>query len=314
MKIAHMVLVAGLQVVTAPAIALAEGSSFEHARSKWEYQRNYTLKNWESIRVSSRRYQVERYKNVKAVIDYESGVIHIVANSETPEEAIRDLDDAIRNSIATNEVWEDVVDSVGQPAYTPEKIAEATPAEKIASAHSSVLSKTLVLVSDHRQKRAGKHSDLIRRYAQLQGLRPQLVTAVIDAESYFNPKARSKAGAVGLMQLVPTTGGRDAMRLSGRGDRNPTDGELLSPEINIDLGTTYLGHLLNRYSYVKDTRARELLALAAYNWGMGNVDTEVRPASTITSQQVIYRLNTAPKETRNYIARIRKREKEYASL
>ena len=103
-----------------------------------------------------------------------------------------------------------------------------------------------------------QYEPLVLEHARSQGVRPDLVRAVIQVESGFNPRARSPKGAMGLMQLMPAT----AMEL---GVRNAFD-----PAENVRGGVTYLRQLLDRYD------GDEQLALAAYNAGSGAVDRHGR--------------------------------------
>lgn len=97
------------------------------------------------------------------------------------------------------------------------------------------------------------YGSIIYREAVRNGLSPELVAAVIEAESDFRPRLVSNKNALGLMQIVPETG-----RLMGADD-------LFNPTENIAAGTKYLRYLLDRFP---DQR----LALAAYNAGEGNVE------------------------------------------
>jgi len=85
---------------------------------------------------------------------------------------------------------------------------------------------------------------------------------VIYTESRFNARARSNAGAIGLMQLLPDTARGIAVRTGG--GRFVVD-DLYVPELNVRYGAWYLRNLLNRYG-------DERTALAAYHAGQGNVD------------------------------------------
>lgn len=111
---------------------------------------------------------------------------------------------------------------------------------------------------------------IVQEAARKYGVEPPLIMAVIQAESAGDPLAVSQAGAQGLMQLMPETAAE-------MGVSNSFD-----PAQNIMAGTRYLRQLLDRYQ--GDTR----LALAAYNWGIGNLENQP---------------GAMPKETKNYIAR-----------
>jgi soluble lytic murein transglycosylase-like protein len=123
-------------------------------------------------------------------------------------------------------------------------------------------------------RRADAYDDLIVDHASRHDVSPDLVRAVIQAESGFNPRARSVKGALGLMQLMPATAAEYGVL------------DAFNPMENIRAGVAYLKSLLVRYNQ------DESLALAAYNAGPTAVERFGRSVPP-------YR------ETRNYVAKIR---------
>ncbi len=107
-----------------------------------------------------------------------------------------------------------------------------------------------------------RYEAIVRGHAKNYDLDPALLAAVIYTESKFNPDARSGAGAIGLMQLLPDTARGIAIRTGGT--KFVVD-DLYVPELNVRYGAWYLRHLLDRYG-------DERTALAAYHAGQGNVD------------------------------------------
>jgi hypothetical protein len=121
--------------------------------------------------------------------------------------------------------------------------------------------------------RAQMYDGIITEHARANDVRPDLVRAVVQVESAFNPRARSPKGAQGLMQLMPATAQQFGVK------------NAYNPEENVRAGVAYLRQLLDRY------RNDEELALAAYNAGPGAVDK--------------YGQNVPPySETKNYVAQI----------
>ena len=112
------------------------------------------------------------------------------------------------------------------------------------------------------------HAEVIRQQAAEKHINPALIAAVIYAESKFDPHP-SPAGAEGLMQILPETAHFIA-HLSG-GTRFVAS-DLATPSINVAYGSYYLRYLLDHY------RGDEMLALAAYNAGLANVDSWVAHA------------------------------------
>ncbi len=106
------------------------------------------------------------------------------------------------------------------------------------------------------------YSSIVRGHAANYHIDPALLAAVIEQESKFRANARSSAGAIGLMQLLPATAEGIAIHTGGS---KFVVSDLFDPEINVRYGAWYLHHLLQRYG-------DEETALAAYNAGQQNVD------------------------------------------
>lgn len=150
-------------------------------------------------------------------------------------------------------------------------------------------------------------------------IKPSLVLSVIKNESAFDPEAVSRAGALGLMQLVPTSGGREAMSFLRGRTATPTRELLFTPDFNIELGTTYLHLLLTRHlGKVENETSRRYAAIASYNTGLSNVARAITGRRNVgkaieringmTPDEVYRALMTGLPygETKAYLARVRR--------
>jgi transglycosylase-like protein with SLT domain len=130
------------------------------------------------------------------------------------------------------------------------------------------------------------YGSIIYREAVRNNLAPELVAAVVEAESDFRPKLVSNKNAQGLMQLIPETG-----KLLGCD--NP-----FNPEANVAAGTRYLRYLMDRYA------GDQRLALAAYNAGEGTIE---RFGGVPPFPETINYLQRVTSGTRTYKQRVQNR-------
>ena len=143
---------------------------------------------------------------------------------------------------------------------------------------------------------------LLKGNAQAQGLDPFIVAALAAQESTFDPKIRSSANAVGLMQIIPPTGRRLARQV---GLRNFTARALENPEINARLGTRYFGDMVKEFGGYH-------FALAGYNAGEHRVRRWNEQAPGLPQDEWID--NIPYPETQNYVKRILGTAEDYRRL
>ncbi len=189
----------------------------------------------------------------------------------------------------------------------------------------------MAMINTFIDKRALQYASLVRENAEKTGVSRSLIYTIIRIESAFNPYAVSSAPAYGLMQLVPTSGGREAYRKARGEDVIPTKGFLFAPANNIEFGTAYLGVLLfdSPLREIRDPLSREYCAIAAYNTGPSNVYRAVSSKSGRARQDEALDAVNAMRpddvysalrsklpyaETRGYIANAVQTKKRYAMM
>ncbi len=174
---------------------------------------------------------------------------------------------------------------------------------------------TMAMVLNLASKQAEKYRPLVVRFADEYKISPSLVFAIIRTESNFNPFAVSSAPAYGLMQLVPTSGGREAYRRAKGKDTVPSREYLFDPNNNVELGTAYLNVLnYTQLEKVTNTVSREYCVISAYNTGPRNVyrafaSDPVAAVNHINSLQptAVYeklRASLPYQETRQYLEKV----------
>ncbi|MBP5586690.1 MAG: transglycosylase SLT domain-containing protein [Lentisphaeria bacterium] len=149
--------------------------------------------------------------------------------------------------------------------------------------------------------RSSRYDKMIVAAGRRNGVYPPLLKAVIWKESRFDASARGSKGEIGLMQVMPQSAVKDWEKAFQR--QVPSDGALMDPALNIEIGSWFLGRALDRW---KDYNEAETLALCEYNAGIQRADSwkpllhdgEVMPNIDIES-------------TRKYVKEILERREKY---
>lgn len=184
---------------------------------------------------------------------------------------------------------------------------------------------TLKMVNDFENRQALRYQKTVSRYAKKFSVSRSLVYAVIKTESAFNPFAVSSAPAYGLMQLVPSTGGRDAYHYAKGYAHTPSKSYLFNSDNNIELGTAYLSLLDRKHlAAISDPLSREYCTIAAYNGGAGNVfrlfsadrNKAAQRINQLAPAEVYRKLNTQHprEETRRYLVKVLEARRRFATL
>jgi membrane-bound lytic murein transglycosylase C len=293
-----------------------------------------------------------------SVVDFETGVVTVevlVSRDEPVDEARSALEGAVKRAVTSTgsprlvpvESSEhgrgysilagQVMDIDGTPLDSSGDVARfvdsllGTPGkttfESTPSASRKKVRMHFELVPDHVKRRMSPYIPFVRKYCRRYKLRMPRVLATIHTESFFNPMARSTRNAIGLMQLVPHTGGKEAYRAVYGKEIVPTVAYLCDPERNIELGCAYIYLLKNRYfGSIKDPDSQLYCSIAAYNTGPGNVayaftgtraiDAATRVINTMENAESVYNhmIGSLPfTETRRYLALVIERMGMYGS-
>jgi len=296
--------------------------------------------------------------NEKLVIDYELGEIRVEmlvdANSEPDEEAVEKVlrrleSESVADTLAASELTrgmqvinnnkvlatfapntsvdelaaiaveeEQVITAVAAPesdkGRTASKAAEPSAADKRIKRYRIKLQGDNVYM-----QRAKQYEPQVMQHAAEFEVAPDLVFAITQTESSFNPLAQSPIPAFGLMQIVPTSAGLDVNRLVFDIPTMPTEDTLFDASQNIRMGAAYLHLLQTRYlSGIEHPESRLYAVIAAYNTGAGNVASVFHPQgkrqvsgavkviNTLTPDEVYDRLykDLPYEETRNYLQKV----------
>jgi membrane-bound lytic murein transglycosylase C len=184
---------------------------------------------------------------------------------------------------------------------------------------------TIPMVKDHASVRVLKFKPYVKKYAKKFGVSENLVYAIIQTESNFNQFAVSSAGAFGLMQIVPTSAGRDAYKEVKGKTWTPSKSYLFDANNNIELGSAYLKIIDKKYlKGINNPISREYCVISAYNTGSGNV-LKTFSSNRNWAKEIInskkpsevynkLRSNLPYEETRRYLKKVVNYKKDFVNL
>ncbi|MDH4226638.1 MAG: murein transglycosylase domain-containing protein [Deltaproteobacteria bacterium] len=292
----------------------------------------------------------------RAIVDFDKGIVTV----ETVDE--KDPQKSLKNAIVTTILTPDdprsvdlfsdkeitltgkpyldglIEDNNGNPVSGPdaaEKYAGYLVAQKAETREvdndgvkKKVLYVEFLLVSDYNEKKAAQFASTVEKHSKQYNINKSLVFAVIKTESNFNPFAVSYVPAYGLMQLVPTSGGKDAYKHVHGENEVPTKEYLFVAENNIELGTAYLNLVMYTYfEKIDNPLSREYCTIAAYNTGAGNVfktfsgDRKdkvgaINKINSMTPQEVFEKMkkDLPFEETRHYIVKVTDSQKKFVKM
>jgi hypothetical protein len=312
-------------------------------RLAWERRAEKIHKSWGTVRESSPTVFVEYTQNNDAFggIDYEKGFLEVgaiapVFHMDAPLRIDRMLSERLAFLLRVKSMpgLPDLEGQVAMPGTGRAVTQDKVEVFSRYAVRSGELAQRYVapdgvkrlrreirveFMPDHLQTRVRRVLPHVQRAARIYEVAPELILAVIQTESVFNPRAVSDAGAIGLMQLVPSSGALDASKLVYGEARLLTREELSRPDKNIELGAAYLRILLRRYfgEHSKDPEKLLFLAIASYNCGPRRVkialgDRNLESLSSTELYDLLIRV--VPPETQVYLQRVVKNMKQYRSI
>ena len=231
-------------------------------------------------------------------------------------------------------LYEEVVDHEGKPirwSWRAERFADHLMGAGLIQRTLQVKGETRTvhavkfpMVKDHLHVRANKYRPAVDDQSRRFKISGNLIFAIIQTESNFNPYAVSHAPAYGLMQVVPSTAGKDVNQLLGRAGA-PSPDTLLDAVTNIEYGTAYLYLLDSQYlARIGDPVSREYCTIAAYNAGAGTVfktfsrdrNRAVEIINSTPPLAVYQKLRTTmpSAEGRRYLAKVISAKKQFVNF
>lgn len=284
--------------------------------------------------------------DAKTLVDFEKGLILVSAiTPETLKQSIvnvllTQIDPSVIDAKTAQDFglvnqqtnrpffWGQVVDHTGKPIEALRAAAEfADVLVRRRSFKDERFTVTIAMVKTHKDIAGGKYVKYAKDAGRQYGVPVSIMMAIMETESSFNPLARSRSNALGLMQIKADTAGRDYFSIIKGYKHTPTSAFLYSPKNNIEVAAGYLSILGDRYLVgIRDPKKLEYAMISSYNGGAGNLWRSLDKKGNKT--KAIARINKMStkefywfltnrhirQETRNYLKKVNGKKRKYINL
>ena len=281
----------------------------------------------------------------ETLIDFERGFINITAAnpSEIKQAAVEilltQIDPSVIDASTASDLglinpktqkpflFEQVIDQDGVPIVSVWRAERYIDYLMTRQANRRTSRLTIPMIRQHKAIAGAKYVNFAKTAGAKHMIPVALIMAIIETESSFNPLARSRSNALGLMQIKANTAGRDYFSIISGYQHTPTSTYLYNPENNVEVGAGYLSILADRYlAGIYHPQKLEYAIISSYNGGAGNLFKSL--AATGGKRAAIARINTMTVEefywfltnrhilleSRNYVKKVTTRMKKYSNL
>ncbi|WP_197072612.1 transglycosylase SLT domain-containing protein [Marinitoga sp. 1197] len=284
------------------------GKPFEYSSQKW-FEFSEDLKTFSEVSFKSDEKNKNGYLEVKTIIE----------KNESPEKAMEKIKEQLKRTISKKDeftkkpVLENLIDKkqIENPKIKKEK----------ETVDGKIIYKTKIpIIKNPFLEKAKQYIPIVNKISKKYGLPKPFILSIIQKESSFLPYARSRSGAMGLMQLIPRYGATEAYIFLYKRKPNPRIlvNELYNPEKNILYGSAYIYLLHTKYfKFEKEYSKRKYMVIAGYNMGPVAISKRVRGLNLEKmnlSGLYNYLLSNTRKETSDYLKKVLEYERNWVKI
>ncbi len=283
--------------------------------------------------------------NASTFIDFARGIISITAPDSASvrraavEIVLTQIDPSVIDAATANDLglvnrktqkpffYQQILDQDGLPIasiWRAERFVDWLIEQQTSTQGKSL---TLSLIDQHKTIAGAKYIQFAKAASLKHRIPLPLIMSIIETESSFNPMARSRSNALGLMQIKADTAGRDYFSIIKGYAHTPTSAHLYTPSNNVEIGVGYLSILADHYlAGIHHPLKLQYAIISSYNGGTGNLYKSLAPNSG--KKAAIARVNAMTVdefywfltnrhilvESRNYVKKVTRRMKKYENI